>query len=90
MAKQHQMDYQQMKEIRKGILLAKNDYKATSFRIRHECSDVGFVDDWLDVYRATEDALIGDRPISALTELAYSRTIRTLLRNLHVKDPAPE
>jgi hypothetical protein len=79
-----------MKEIRKGILLAKNDYKATSFRIKHEQHEDEFVGEWLEVYQATEQVLIGDKPISALTEHAYARTIKTLLRNLRSLESAPE
>jgi hypothetical protein len=76
------MDLKQIQEIRKGILLAKNDYRATSFRVKHECDEDGLVDDWMEAYQIAEDALIGGRPISALTELAYGRTIKGLLRNL--------
>lgn len=75
-----------MKEIRKGILLARNDYRATTFRIKHEASDVDFIGEWLSIYQATEDALIGDKPITALTELAYARTMKTLLRTLRAQE----
>lgn len=75
-----------MKEIRRGILLAKHDHKMILFEQKHRDADDPIIDDLREVYEATEKIIIGSGEYTALTVEAYGRT----MDSLRGEEPLPE
>jgi hypothetical protein len=69
---------QEIKEIRKGILLAQHDHMVEAFRQKHENEPYEFVHDWLEIQEQTEKLITGGAVLSGLTMKAYWRTMDTL------------
>ena len=69
---------QEIREIRKGILLAQHDHMVESFKRKHENEPYEFISDWLEIQEATEKLITGGAVLSGLTMHAYWRTMDTL------------
>lgn len=78
MSKKWRMSESQMKEIRRGILLALHDAKVVSIRIKYEDDPSGIVNDWMDVYEAAERLIMGEFGLTNLTMKAYNRTMANI------------
>ena len=86
MRKPFNLSLLQMKEIRRGILLAKHDYQLLSFEARHKDTDESIINDIVEVYESTEKLILGHADITDLTVEAYCRT----LDGLRERNPLPD
>lgn len=68
----------QMKEVRRGILLAKHDYQLLQFEANHKDVHDPIVGEIYEVYVSTEKLIMGDHPMTDLTVEAYCRTMDKL------------
>lgn len=88
MAKPFSLSLNQMKEVRRGILLAKHDYQLLAFETKHQTveQDEPLIQEMLEVYASTEKLIMGQAPLTDLTVEAYCRT----MDKLRGDDPLPE
>lgn len=68
---------QEIKQIRKGILLAQHDRMVAAFKQKHANESYAFIDDWLDIQEQTKKLITGGDRLSGLTKQAYKRTMET-------------
>lgn len=69
---------QEIKEIRKGILLAQHKHKVETFKQKHENDPYEFINDWLEIQEQLEKLITGGERLSGLTKRAYKHTMDNL------------